>query len=93
MLERVSRQRDQLAAPRDPLFNAAEETGGRAFVAWSDIQDALVAIEDDNSTYYLLTYRPPLPRSDSEYHEIEVRVDRPGLTVRARRGYVDIEGR
>jgi hypothetical protein len=41
----------------------------------------------DNSTYYVLGYTPAVERRDGRFHDVRVRVRRPGLTVRARRGY------
>jgi hypothetical protein len=40
----------------------------------------------DGSSYYLLAYTPQ-SKPDSKFHKIEVKVNRPGVTVRARRGY------
>jgi hypothetical protein len=74
---------------RDELRNAASETGGKSFIAWSDLDQALIQIEQDSARFYLLTYEPPLPAGDGEYHEIKVEVNRPGVAVRARSGYVD----
>jgi hypothetical protein len=41
----------------------------------------------DNSSYYVLAYYPPDARP-GRVHKIDVRVTRPGLTVRARKAYV-----
>jgi len=74
---------------RDSLKDAAEATGGEAFVYWTDLGAALATIERDSSRFYMLTYAAPPPEGDGEYHEIRVEVKRPGLTVRERRGYID----
>jgi len=74
---------------RDELRNAASDTGGKSFIAWSDLDRALVQIEQDTARFYLLTYEPPLPGGDGEYHEIRVEVRRPDVDVRARSGYVE----
>ena len=74
---------------RDSLHNAADATGGKAFVMWSDLPRALREIEDDGRQYYLLTYAAPVPHGDREYHEIRVEVSRPDVEVRARQGYID----
>ena len=75
---------------RDSLKDAAEATGGQAFVYWTDLGAALTAIEHDSSRFYLLTYAAPPPEGDGDYHRIRVEVKRPGLTVRERGGYIDL---
>ncbi|MFQ5743004.1 MAG: VWA domain-containing protein, partial [Acidobacteriota bacterium] len=76
-------------ALRDSLRHAANETGGKAFIAWTDLGKALEAIEGDTSRYYLLSYLPPAPEGDGEYHQIRVEVARKDVTVRARQGCTD----
>lgn len=83
---RAGSARDALG---DSLRNAAAATGGRAFVGWADLGRVIDHIQEDTSRYYLLTYEPRRPGNDGGYHEIEVQVIRPGVRVRARRGYVD----
>ena len=51
----------------------------------NDFATAFDRIVQDNSSYYVLAYYPPNPKRDGKFHKIEVRVTRPGLTVRARR--------
>jgi hypothetical protein len=41
----------------------------------------------DSSSYYLLGYTSSLEATDGEFHEIDVRVKREGVRVRARPGY------
>ena len=66
----------------------ARDTGGMAFMAGSNL-DALARVSEDTSNYYWLGFAPEY-RRDDRVHEIEVEVLRPGLEVRARRGYVDL---
>ncbi len=40
----------------------------------------------------MLAYYPPTDKRDGKFHKIDVRVTRPGLTVRARKGYVGADG-
>ncbi|MFQ5745507.1 MAG: hypothetical protein ACE5HV_18295 [Acidobacteriota bacterium] len=75
---------------RDGLRRAAEETGGKAFIGWADLGEVLREIETDTSEFYLLTYAPPPPYGDGEFHEIGVEVKRPDVSIRARKGYVDL---
>lgn len=79
-----------LAGLRDALRDASEETGGRSFIGWTDLDRALTEVADDGSRFYLITYATPAPLGDDEYHGIRVEVTRPGAMVRARRGYVDL---
>ncbi len=74
---------------RDSMRIAAAETGGRSFIYNADLGRALATIREDSLRYYLLTYAAPRDQGDGEYHEIDVRVSRDGLRVRARQGYVD----
>lgn len=64
----------------------AAETGGAAIVGMNAFADAFARILRENSTYYLLGYSPQAAR-DGKFHNLEVRVKRPGLRVTARAGY------
>jgi VWFA-related protein len=62
-----------------------EATGG-ALTNSNDLAAGLERMATDLSAYYLLGYQPA-PSAAGKWHKLEVRVDRPGVTVRARRGY------
>jgi len=79
-----------LDALRDALWQAAAETGGRASIGATELGRALQEIDSDTSEFYLLSYAPPAPHGDGEFHSIRVEVLRPGVTVRQRSGYVDL---
>ena len=66
----------------------ARDTGGLALVAGTNL-DALERVSADTSSYYWLGFVPEY-RRDDRVHDVEVEVLRPGLGVRARRGYVDL---
>ncbi|MGH9703246.1 MAG: VWA domain-containing protein, partial [Candidatus Acidiferrales bacterium] len=65
----------------------ASETGGRLFANRNDIDHAVMQSVADGSTYYLIGYYPEDKGWDGKFHTIQVTVDKPGLTVRSRRGY------
>lgn len=65
----------------------ASATGGSTVRDTNDLLGGLTRVADETSAYYLLGYQPDKPR-DGKRHKLEVKVSRPGLSVRARRGYV-----
>ena len=78
---------NELRLSQDSLRTLSEETGGFAVVNKNDFATAFQRIVEDNSSYYVLAYYPPDPRP-GRFHKIDVRVTRPGLTVRARKAYL-----
>ena len=79
--------RDFLNSTIDTLRVLASETDGRAIVNRNDLTLAMKQIVRDSSAYYLVGYNSTLAASDGKFHEIKVRVKRPGIQVRARKGY------
>jgi VWFA-related protein len=77
----------RLRARNDALRTMAEVTDGIAVVQTSEIDAALRRIADDLSAYYLIGYSSS-EKLDGRFHRITVRIKRPGVNVRARRGYV-----
>lgn len=69
------------------LFPLANETGGRYFYNLNTFEPAVQRIGKENQRYYLLTYVPANTELDNKYRRIEVRVDRPNVRVKARKGY------
>jgi VWFA-related protein len=79
--------RTELQLSQDSLRTLADETGGFAAVSTSEFADLFERIVNDNSSYYVVAYYPPSDKRDGKFHRIDVRTTRPGLRVRARRGY------
>lgn len=84
---------EELRLAQDSLRVLAEQTGGLAAVNSNDFATAFDRVVRDNSSYYVLGYYPTNPRRDGRYRKIDVRVTRPGLEVRARKGYVAPKGK
>ncbi len=76
-----------LQSTMDTLRLLAENTDGRAIVNRNDIAAGMKQITRDSSAYYLIGYNSLQTPSDGKFHEIKVRVKRPGVQVRSRKGY------
>jgi VWFA-related protein len=73
---------------QDSLLTLAEATGGKAMINGNDFTKDLVRMRQDFSSYYSLGYNAA-SRGDGREHRLELKVKRPGLTVRHRRSYRD----
>lgn len=71
----------------ESLRTLAENTDGLAMLGSNDLAGSFRRIVNDLSSYYLLGYYSNA-RLDGKFHSITVRVKRPGVQVRARRGYL-----
>jgi hypothetical protein len=67
--------------------SAAFDTGGRVVKGTDDLASAMLDVVRESRTYYLLGYVSSNPKRDGKFRKIEVSVARPGLEVRARKGY------
>lgn len=64
----------------------ARETGGHAFLNTNDLAGAAQRIRAEAGTYYVLRFANPPVQRAADLREVEVRIQRQGVTVRARRG-------
>jgi VWFA-related protein len=71
----------------DSLRTLAENTDGLAIVDSNNLDAGMKRVVADLSSYYLLGYYSN-GKLDGKYHAIAVRVKRPGVQVRARKGYL-----
>jgi VWFA-related protein len=71
----------------ETLKTAALDTDGIAVMDSNDINAGLQRVVSDLSSYYLLGYSSTNAKADGRYRTIRVRVKRPGIDVRARKGY------
>jgi VWFA-related protein len=79
--------RRALQMTQDTLRTLSDETDGRAIVNRNTLAEGLAQIARDSSVYYLLGYNSTQAVNDGKFHEIKVRVKRPSVSVRARKGY------
>ena len=77
----------EMQVAQDTLRFLADETGGFAAINRNDYRETFARIIDDNSSYYVLGYYSSDSRRDGKFRPVDVRVRRPGLQVRARKGY------
>jgi VWFA-related protein len=70
------------------LRTLAIDTDGTAVVNTNDISRGLKRVVDDLSSYYLLGYYSTNTKLDGKFRSIAVRTKRPGVQIRARRGYL-----
>jgi VWFA-related protein len=75
----------------DAPNSLAVDTGGLMIRNENNLGRALDRIAQDAGTYYVLGYRPANQEFDGKFRQLEVRVTRDGVRVRARRGYLAIE--
>ena len=71
------------------LKGFAEKTGGR-FIATPGgpaLRDAFTGIANELGQQYTISYRPTNTKRDGKWRTLEVKVQRPDLTVRTRKGY------
>jgi VWFA-related protein len=76
-----------LRARLDSLQTLASGTDGLAIVNSNDIDRGLRRVVDDLTSYYLLGYYSTNAKLDGKFRSIKVRVKRPGVDLRYRRGY------
>jgi hypothetical protein len=74
-------------ASTSTMFVLADKTGGRMGYGSNDIGTAVRRAIDDSAVTYTLGYYPAAAE-DGKWRDIKVSVDRPGVDIRARKGYV-----
>lgn len=72
----------------DTLRTLAENTDGFAVVSTNDLTGGVRRIQNDLAAFYLLGYYSTNTAANGRYRAIEVKVNRPGVRVSARRGYL-----
>jgi VWFA-related protein len=65
----------------------ALQSGGLVFESTNDITAAIERCLADTAPYYEISFAPAPADGPDEYHQLEVKIARPGLTARTRQGY------
>jgi len=65
----------------------ADQSGGLVLNSSNDVAGELARCVSDANNYYQLTFNAQPGDGPDDYHSIEVKVDRPKVTVRTRTGY------
>ena len=71
----------------ESLYVLAENTGGATIGSSNDLTRGLRQVVRESSAYYLIGYSSIKNPADGKFHQIKVSMKRPGLEVRARKGY------
>jgi VWFA-related protein len=69
----------------------ADGTGGKAFRNSNNLALNLKTSMEDGSTFYTLGYYPDNKKWDGQFRRIQVKSNRPGLTLRHRVGYYALD--
>jgi VWFA-related protein len=65
----------------------AVQSGGQVLNLSNDMGDSLARCLADARAYYTLSFDTPAAGHADEYHSLQVKIDKPRLTVRTRTGY------
>lgn len=88
LTKQLERNEDRLRGdPQSALTTLAQETGGTFIGSTSDIGAKLKEVDEDMSTYYLLSYAPTNTNYDGKFRNLSVKVKRNGVYIQARKGY------
>jgi VWFA-related protein len=85
-----TRAQRQIAETQGVMRELADRTGGRAFMNNNDIAGSIRRAMDDARVTYVLYYTPSHDEWDGRFREIKIKVNRPGLEARYRKGYYAI---
>jgi VWFA-related protein len=81
------RKPDQTAVGDLGLQVLAVQSGGLALESSNAVADMLNECLSDVDSWYEITLNMPPAEKPNEYHHLEVKVDKPGVTARTRDGY------
>jgi VWFA-related protein len=71
----------------DRLLEFASNTGGTAVTNRNDLVQGVIDVSREFEAYYLLGYASDNNKTDGTHRRIDVKVRKPGVEVKARKGY------
>lgn len=63
------------------------QSGGKVITMSNDLSDAITRCIADRKAFYTITFNAPTADYSNEYHSLQLKVDKSGLTARTRTGY------
>jgi VWFA-related protein len=79
--------RAHLIERQQSLQTVADWTGGRAILNTNVPEQSVRPILDESSAYYLIAFQTSDVKRDGRFHPVTVKVNRPDVQVRTRKGY------
>lgn len=91
----LSNRRQAFSGSQGGLNYLADQTGGISIRNNNDLSGGIKRVLDDQSGYYLIGYRPDEStfarlKGLTRFHKISIKVTRPGLKVRSRKGFYGV---
>jgi VWFA-related protein len=77
----------QMMPPNLSLQVLATRSGGRVLLLGNDLGAQIDDCVSDTKAYYVLSFESAPTEHPNEYHNLELKVDKPGLTARTSGGY------
>jgi VWFA-related protein len=65
----------------------ATQSGGRVLTSSNDIAKAIATCLADTNAFYTVSFDSVPADHPNEYHNLQIKIDKPGLTARTRTGY------
>jgi VWFA-related protein len=65
----------------------AHQSGGLVLEGNNNIERQIARCASEANAFYVLSYDLPAAKSSDQYHDLEVRIDKPGLAARSRTGF------
>ncbi len=65
----------------------AQHSGGRVLLGSNDVTGEIATCAEDAAAWYTITFDPSRADKADTWHDLQVKVDRPGVTVRTKNGY------